>query len=301
MTRRHDGWSEASARRVAAQTAEALGLCAMAGDIELVRLGTNGIFFADDAVIRVSPPDESLELVQDQLVFASWLIECGFPTSAPLVDRPQLVDGSVVTLWSRIRGEEGRFADRFAFGRLIRRFHELTNDYHGPLPVWEPLGRMGERLDTVDLDAAFTEDDRQVLCRWRNTLVKDARHLTWRLAPGPLHGDVHTGNVIVAGTDQYLIDFDRIARGPREWDLTQQVAALTRFGGDKADLDRFFEGYGGDLRDWPGADALVRLRLLFMTSWLLTVPRAPQVQAEIANRMHYWRSPSPEAPRWNPV
>jgi Ser/Thr protein kinase RdoA (MazF antagonist) len=291
-------WSEGSARKAAERAAARLGLTE---PIELVRLGTNGVFFSGETVVRVSPPDESPELVQQQLEFARWLVDNEFPTSAPFLDEPVVVGCTLVTTWSRIRGEPGREADRVEFGQLLRHFHALTDSYQGPMPEWEPLGRLGQRLDEVPSDDTFSEDDRKTLCRWRDDLVSAARELEWVLDPGPLHGDVHTGNLIVNESGQYLVDLDRIARGPREWDLTQPVGSLQRFGGDPAQVDEFMAGYGWDLRSWSGSEILVSLRLLFMTSWLLTVPRNDRVRAEISTRMSYWRQPSDAAGRWNPV
>lgn len=301
MVPERDDWSQTTAARLAAEAADAIGLAVARSEIQLVRIGTNGIFFAEDVVIRVSPPDESRKLVDEQLLLARWLTEHSFPTSAPLCDHPVIVDGYMVTFWARIRGDGGQSASRKQFGQLVRRFHALTNEYTGPLPVWEPLGRLGKRLDIVETDEVFSAGDRSVLCQWRDVLTEAVEHVQWELPPGPLHGDVHTGNLIVDGSQQYLVDLDRIAWGPREWDLTQQVAALQRFDGEPPDLDQFFDGYGWDLRSWPGASDLVRLRLLFMTSWLLTVPRDPHVRREIVNRMHYWRDPCDQAPAWHPV
>lgn len=291
------------ARRAEAVARTALVTGVVPGDpssLRLIRLGTNGVFLAGDAVVRVSPPDEDPVLLAQQIELAGWLADHRFPTPRPLTPDTPVVDGLLVSSWQRVEGRPGDQVDRRALGALLRRFHELTNTYEGQLPEWQPLGRLGTRLDSVSSDRVFTEDDRGLLCRWRDELTAAAASTEWTLVSGPLHGDVHTGNVLVGDDGPVLLDLDRIARGPREWDLTQPVGSTDRFGGREADLDEFMVGYGWDLRSWPKHAALVQLRLLFMTSWLLTLPRTPAVHREIATRLKYWR-PGPEAPRWGPV
>lgn len=292
-------WSEDRAIAIAEQ---ALQRGAVPGDpleLRLLRLGTNGVFKSGQTIVRVSPSDEDERLVQQQIDLAAWLVENGFSTSAPLVDCPRVVEGHLVTAWSFIVGLPGTAVDRRKFGALLRQFHELTNAYTGELPIWEPLGRLAERLDSVPTDESFSETDRRLLCSWRDDLTAAASEMAWELPPGPLHGDVHTGNLIVTSTP-YLVDLDRIATGPREWDLTQQAASVDRFGASPSDLAEFLAGYEWDLLAWPKHHDLVRLRLLFMTSWLLTLPRTAAVKGEIQNRITYWEAPE-HAPLWRPV
>lgn len=293
-------WSEEVALAAAVRTVIGRGW-GEATDARLLRLGTNAVFRAGDHVIRVSPPGEDADLVQQQLDFAAWLVDADFATPRPLsrLERDEQT-GLIVTLWEFIDGEAGNVADRYSLGRCLKEFHELTNTYPGRLPEWEPLGRLGERLNTVPCDDSFDDADRRLLCSKRDHLISSAAAAQFELPAGPLHGDVHTGNVLVRDGQIYLYDLDRIARGPREWDLTQPVGAADRFGGSVAMLDSLMRGYGWDLRAWPWSAELVALRLLFMTSWLLTLPRSVAVKREIRLRMAYWRDPT-TGPRWGPV
>jgi hypothetical protein len=106
--------------------------------------------------------------------------------------------------------------------------------------------------------------------------------------------------VVVSDGALQLLDLDRIAHGPREWDLIQPLAAASRFRDVGVDVEQFLSGYDWDVRLLAGHEILVKLRLLFMTSWLLTLPRTPVVQQEIRIRMSFWRT-SDGAPRWSPV
>ena len=47
---------------------------------------------------------------------------------------------------------------------------------------------------------------------------------------GPIHGDAHTGNLLVDTGQVVLSDFQSAAVGPREWDLLPTAIALERYG-----------------------------------------------------------------------
>lgn len=297
-------WSESTARKTCIAACQEADLQPI-GQPSLIRLGTNAVFEVKTAsgpvvAVRVAPSDYDSDLLSDQLRLADWLCEAGFPTSRPIRREITWIDSRPVTFWAFLDGRPGTDADRCAFGRLLSSYHAITNDYRGRLPEWEPLGRLGRRLDIACVDDAFSTDDRELLCGWRDRLTDGVSELEFVLPKGPLHGDVSTGNVIVVDSGLYLVDLDRIARGPREWDLSTILASQEFFGAPGETVDDFMTGYGWDLRGFAGAHELTRLRALFMTSWLITLPRTPPVKEEIANRMRFWRDPS-EAHVWHPV
>lgn len=270
--------------------------------IELVRLGTNAVFLADQGVIRVSPPDYPKESLAQQIALAKWLVKSGFPTAEPLTSQVRQMDGCYITLWRRLIPAPGASCSAGEIGRLARLFHSLTESYEGDLPGWDPVGRLGIRLSHLRPDDLLSESDIALIKSRHEHLIAPASHLESRLGWGPIHGDIHPGNVLVneAG-EHHLLDFDRIARGPREWDLTQPVVSQLFFGRDVGHVDQFMVGYGTDPREFDGFDVLVQLRALFMTSWLLTLPRTERVAKEIRTRLAYWRDPSATLARWSPV
>jgi len=270
--------------------------------LALIRIGSNAVYrLADELVVRVTPPEIGASTLVEQIKFADWLETEGIATSRPLVAEPVEVDGLLITFWEFIPGSDGASVPRKSLGRLLRRFHEVTNGYQGPLPKWEPLGRMGERLQTVICDESFTEEDRAVLCSWRDLLVPRAKAMDPELQTGPIHGDFHSGNIVNNRGVPFVLDFDRIARGPREWDLSQIAASSKFFGMTERDVDEFMIGYGWDPRALPDWESLVQLRGLFMTTWLATIPRSEGVRNELESRMSYWRDPSGEYPDWSAV
>lgn len=296
-------WSEAVAVESCNQACAAIGLD-LVSPPELIRVGTNAVFCVHTPnhklAVRAAPADYDGDLLHDQILFASWLCDMGFPTSRPAREEITWVSGRPVTFWEFLDGRPGGVPDRKPLGELLARFHRLTDSYAGPMPAWEPLGRLGDRLETAHIDDGFGEDDRAVLCAWRDRLTATARGMQFTLPAGPLHGDVHLGNVIVVDGLLHLIDLDRIARGPREWDLATVLASHEMFGTPRDSVDAFMEGYGWDLRGFPEAESLTRLRALFQTSWLVTLPRTEPVVEEIARRMRFWRDPSDLVP-WRAV
>jgi Ser/Thr protein kinase RdoA (MazF antagonist) len=266
-------------------------------ELELVRIGTNAVFFAGPVVVRVSPPDYPRRLLQQQIDLASWLTRENFLTAAPLSDLHYVAD-CPVTLWVRI--PSSRRATMHDLGQIARSFHDATNTYPGILPEWEPLGRLGDRLSQLKPDETISAAECSLLQDWKRTLTKTVANLQFALPTGPIHGDIHAGNVVASGDRCYLVDFDRIAYGPREWDLADPLAGMYFFEGDH-DWPAFVEEYGYDLRQFNGAEDLVRLRGLFMLSWLLTLERTSEVRSEIATRLEYFKEPDRAFPKWSAV
>ena len=284
-----------SARALAVR---ALGVAGRSAEgLELVRWGTNAVFRSVDAVVRLAERDYDRGFLRQQLQLSDWLIKRGYPTARLCADA--VLSGHPVTVWERIpEVREPTMAD---LAWLARGFHDLSDDYAGDLPAWEPLGRLGSRMDRMEPDAVISAP---VLARLRSIkdhLVGRVREIEFVLPPGPIHGDIHRGNVLVNGVGPHLIDFDRIAWGPREWDLVEPLAGLILFGEDRTAWRSFTEVYGMDLTDWEPWEDLLRLRGMFMFSWLLTLERTPEVALEIERRIRYFLEPEAPLVTWSPV
>lgn len=297
-------WSEAVAFDACVQALELNAIRPVRAP-HLIRLGTNGVFEVeiDTGVIvaRVSPSDYDPPLIDEQIALASWLHANGFATSRPLKSEATWCNGRAVTFWEFIGEAHPVAIPMRLLGGTAAEFHRLTDRYSGPLPVWEPLGRLGDRLESVPCDESFSESDRALLKYWRDILTASVADMRFEQRIGPLHGDIHTGNSIMSNDQLYLIDFDRIARGPREWDLSQPLVSVRMFDVNPEGVDEFMDGYGWDVRSFEGVETLVELRALFMTSWLLTLPRNERIKEEIRNRLVFWRNPNGTFPGWCPV
>ncbi|QIG44321.1 phosphotransferase [Nocardioides anomalus] len=283
--------------------AESLALRALAQaerpaeGLHLVRWGTNAVFRTADTVVRLADSDYDTDLLQQQVDLAIWLRSRAFPTARLL--HQGVVDGQPVTVWERIAEvREPTMAD---LAELARRFHDVTADYDGSLPEWEPLGRLGVRMDQMEPDRVITEQALAQLREVKDHLVNQVRDVDFVLPRGPIHGDIHEGNVLVDSSGPHLIDFDRIARGPREWDLVEPLAGVVLFGQDDAEWLTFAHRYGYDLREWGPWTELLKLRAMFMFSWLLTLQRTPQVEEEVRTRLAYFLEPEAPLAPWSAI
>jgi len=83
--------------------------------------------------------------------------------------------------------------------------------------------------------------------------------LTWCL----VHGDAWNGNVAVTQSGPVLLDLERFAFGPPEWDLASVAVDYTTFGSLSASgWADFCEQYGQDVTGWAGFPVLRDIREL---------------------------------------
>ncbi|MEU4398250.1 phosphotransferase [Micromonospora orduensis] len=123
---------------------------------------------------------------------------------------------------------------------------------------------------------------------------EDLDRVAWRLPPGVIHGDAHTGNVLLPAAGQgrpapsgpLLCDLDGMCIGPREWDLVPTAHGATRFGRAPADYQGFAEAYQFDVTAWTGWPVLRRVReLQLVTSTIDRLAGRPDVARELAHRL----------------
>ena len=259
-----------------------------------VRSGTNIVFATDDLIVRVGESSYDRELISRQQHMVAWLINAGFPTP-PCFGQFE-VFGHPVNVWERFRPV--REPDHEDAGFLARMFHDLTDTYGGSLPMWEPVGPLSERLDTFEPDAVVDRAALDVLLRRKDALLEAAGSWEPVLPYGPLHGDIHLGNIIVSENGPALIDYDRICFGLREWDLVSAYAAYRLFGHPKQGWQNFSGAYGFDLTDWVHAENVLEMRALFMLSWLMNLDRTPQNVEEITRRLKYFTDREKGYPVW---
>lgn len=119
---------------------------------------------------------------------------------------PHVVDGIDVSLWRWVEHEPGTVSGT-DFGTMLGELHATLRSYEADLPpLVGPL---------TDIATAMTRSDDRVLHRAAEELVPLA--LSWPRRP--LHGDAHTGNVLMTPTGPRWTDFEDVCVGPLEWDL----------------------------------------------------------------------------------
>jgi aminoglycoside phosphotransferase (APT) family kinase protein len=109
------------------------------------------------------------------------------------------------------------------------------------------------------------------------------------------------GNVLLRGGDPVFIDLERVAIGPREWDLIDTAVTVTRFGLPEQHYRAFAGTYGFDVRAWNGYQTYRRLWELRAITWLMQHGRhhSEGVQ-EIEVRLQSWRDDDSDT-RWSSV
>ena len=165
------------------------------------------------------------------------------------------------------------------------------------LPEVDLLGRVEPRIEAASIPAA----DRAFLLERLARLKSEVISLDYPLSPGPIHGDAHTGNLVVHAGRSILIDFEYFAWGQPELDLAG-LATQYRTAGWLTDTEyeTFVQTYGYDITAWKeGFETLQAIHELLMTTWLMqNVTESVDVANEYQIRMCTLRGD--RSSRWHP-
>lgn len=260
---------------------------------ELIRLGENAVFRLDTHPAVIARVGRSLDRRSDferEVEIARWLNANNVPAIRALpIPQPASAGGRVVTFWEAATGEP-EFGTVTEFADLLRRFHALGTPPDIHLPQFDPLHRVGERIERA---TALTSDDREFLLRRKEELATQYRTLRFVLTGGPIHGDANVGNTLRNENGQALLaDLDGFSIGPREWDLILTAIYYDRFGWHTADeYHAFAATYGYDVMAWEGYEKLADVREFSMVTWLAQNAGAnTDVSAELRKRLVALRS-----------
>lgn len=265
---------------------------------QLMRLHSNTVIHLpnEDTVARLAV-DEAAAGVAASLAVTEHLAQVGFPTVRPRVAQVVCAEGLVVSFWVYVE-TVAKPADPGGLAALLRTLHS-TDLAELPLPAMaSPLGGVGraltrhpEALDERDR-VWLTDEVARCEALWENML--------FRLPRGPIHGDSHPNNLLHTVRGSVLGDWDHVSRGPREWDLVQEVYFARRFPTNHDDLDAAACSYGWDFRNWPSAEDLVAIREVSgLGAYIRTAAMRPAARAEVAYRIETLREGRISA-RWNP-
>ncbi len=123
---------------------------------------------------------------------------------------PFVAEGLEVSLW-RYVAHDATQVKPAEFGEMLARLHEALASYPGDLPpLVGPL---------TDIRAALAVSTDTTLHRSAAQLMPLA--LSWPRRP--LHGDAHTGNLLVTDNGPLWTDFEDVCVGPVEWDLASMT------------------------------------------------------------------------------
>jgi aminoglycoside phosphotransferase (APT) family kinase protein len=184
------------------------------------------------------------------------------------VEQPVVVEDRAVTFWHDLPPHEpGSSIDVAA---ALRRFHALPPPKHFELPELHPFVRLAERIQAASV---LSGDDRAWMLGRLAALQGAYDALPPGLPHAVVHGDAWEGNVVrTCDGDVVLLDFERCALGPPEWDLVSTaVSHVTTDWMNTAEWATYSRAYGFDVTTWAGFDALRDIRELRMTTMAIQV------------------------------
>lgn len=228
--------------------------------VTLLHQHATGIWLlpADQLVARINRSIDDRVRIARAVTITRWLAAQDFPVTVPAdINQPIEVNDACVTFWRYYPQADRSTPSAAALGWLLRQLHQLPQP-PVPLDDYEPLVRLGNAL--LD-NPPLADEDLTWLVERRLRLVAAYRDLQSELGIGWIHGDAYPGNTLWNGDQVILGDWDEVARGPRELDLTNTHQGA-RMGRSAADRHAFNSAYGWDVTTWPGFPILRQIRNL---------------------------------------
>jgi aminoglycoside phosphotransferase (APT) family kinase protein len=270
----------------------------------LVKYTMNAVYRLDHAgvVIRIAPAAMA-ERVDRVVRAATMFATVAAPVTrlAPGHEHAIHLDDWSASIWTLVPQPPHKTWIPSDLARPMRAIHTIENP-SASLPHWNTVEKARQRLAGV---RALDEHDHRLmrewsitvglpldkivnrLERWCDQLDDEVGEIQWHLADGVIHGDAHTGNLLVAQNGESLLcDLDSVAIGPREWDLVPAAHGATRFGDDRDWYRTFSAEYGFDITTWSGWDTLRQVReLQLVTSVIASLSGRPAVARQLAHRL----------------
>lgn len=312
--------------RVAAELEQAL--TAVCGQIDLnpadailIKYTMNAVYKIGDYVLRLNHGEHAHARARIATRAAAALTARAVPVIEPattIADQPIYADDWVATIWKFVPTVDD-IALPVDLAAPLRCFHAIA-DLDVDLPTWDLIGKFRRRIGNAAAQTGKTaaEVDQwsqaelalpataliDTLYQWCDELETRLDALVWHLPAGPIHGDAHTGNLLLRrhparphpDPTALICDPDGISNGPREWDLVPTAHGTTRFGRPRADYDAFATAYGFDLLTWPGWPTISRLReVQVVTSVIDTFTGRPRLADQLALRLRSMIADDPKA------
>lgn len=236
-----------------------VGLVAQSAD--LIRAAENTLFRLPGGIVARVTRTGQMEVASKEVRVSRWLQQVGIPVvqALPTIEQPVDVDGRAVTFWQELpphrHGGIAEVAD------MLRQIHRLQPPPELALPALTPFVRLEQRITEATI---FDTSDRDWLSAHLHHLIEQYETLPTGLPRTAVHGDAWGGNVVIAdGHGPVVLDLERFAYGPPEWDLTSIAVDHTTFGSlTNSEWTLFCQRYGHDVTDWAGHHILRDIREL---------------------------------------
>lgn len=287
------------AAAIATQAGVAAGL-EVGGRVEVLRAAENTMVRLPGGVVaRVGRPGRTTAAAKEVKV-SRWLSTAGVPVVRVVsgIEQPVEVDGRPVTFWQELPAH--RSGGPTDVARMLRKIHALPRPHELGLPPLDPFVRMDERIN----ESSFSPPDRVWLLAHRQKLCE--RYAA--LAPGrpwcAVHGDAWGGNIVITASGPVVLDLERFAVGPPEWDLVAIAVDHFTFASFPAEQwTAVCTSYGYDVTTWEGYEVLRDIRELRKVTFAAQMARQyPDLQPQANYRLACIRGDGGPRPwRWTEV
>ncbi|MFC4336502.1 phosphotransferase family protein [Salininema proteolyticum] len=251
-------------------------------DPVLLHQGENEIWRVNPGTVARMSRHGTMDVRRGEIAAARWFEKLGFPAARliPGLDQPIRAGDRVVSFWRWI-GEHTHGTPE-SMGTTLRRLHALPQPENLDVIPFSPFIRLRERLEAADV---LTERTRVWLLRHYEDLESAWSGLPSGLPDRLIHGDANPANLVVAGGEPVILDFERVCVGPPEWDLSFTAFRHGTFGSlSDAEYETFCEAYGHDVTEWEGYDLMRDLRELRMVG---VMSQMAEYRPAMADRARY--------------
>lgn len=167
-----------------------------------------------------------LPWLEREVSVAQFLAASGVPIVAPWDEPgPYLAEGLEVSLWHWV-DHDSSVVPAAQFGAMLGQLHAALATYPGDLPTL--VGPL------TDISTALDVSSDPTLHRAADELLPLA--LSWPRRT--LHGDAHTGNVLMTPSGPRWTDFEDVCVGPVEWDLASMTVTEDALAAYQGTIDR---------------------------------------------------------------
>lgn len=252
---------------------------------EPIRLSENALYRLSGGVVVRIAREGQLDATRKELAVARWLESVNITAvqAIPNLIQPVEVDRRAVSFWRELPPHENSTPAQVAVA--LRRLHGLPRPMTLELPPIQPFVRLPERIDGA---STFTDADRS----WMREHLAELEQ-RWDDRPAGLsecvvHGDAWVGNIVSTSDGRVaLLDLERFAIGPPEWDLVHIADEHFSFGWLSAEhYAGFCQVYGHDVSRWQGYTTLRDIREFRQTLFAAQVAAAnPAVHDQATHRL----------------
>ncbi|MFJ4679068.1 phosphotransferase family protein [Kitasatospora sp. NPDC088783] len=247
---------------------------------QLIRALDNGVWRLSGGIVaRVHQPGTETS-ARNEIRGTYWLYGHGIPVPLPRRPTPVIAADRPVTFWTDLGpGSPANPADT---AQMLRTVHQLPAPADFTLPTHNPFARFPAQIAA----AHTTSENKDWLTAHAARLREQWLTLDWPTHSCVIHGDAGPGNTMATAAGTFLIDWERISIGHREWDQATAAWHRDTFGASPDDYTAFAHVYGSDVTTWPGYTLIRDVRSLCTTLFALRHATAsPEARTEADHRL----------------